>query len=505
MAPVGQTPLLIENATPGGHWIELDLLGARTPDNKTRSNNSAIGARVEVRSGTVFQQFVVGGSSGPVSASPLRIHAGLGENTKVDWLRILWPDAVLQAELELAADQVLTVTELPRKTSSCPHLFAWDGSQYRFVADFGGVGGLGYLGAPGEYAPVDPTEYVPLPQLQPQDGHYVLQVVEPLEEVVYFDEAKLVAVDHPAGTEVYPNERMAVHGPPPEFEVFCFRDTIDPVQAVDHRGVDVTEEVSRIDRRYAGATTLDRRFAGLAEDHFVELDFGDRLQNIPPGSRLILCLHGWVEYGYSSTNFAASQAGMRAKAPSIEVLRDGGWVELFHEAGYPAGLQHCMTLEVTGKLLAGDRRIRISSNMEIYWDRIFLAVHREDAELSIREVVAQSVDLHFRGYPREYSPDGRQPNLYDYGNVDPTAAWKLMSGDYTRLWRSRRTLGGSRRLLRDHGPRRGAHAPFSRRIARPDSPRPAAELDAQDRQFLQGHGPRARPTATRSGRCRFTP
>ena len=34
-----------------------------------------------------------------------------------------------------------------------------------------------------------------------------------------------------------------------------------------------------------------------------------------------LTLHGWVEYGYSSTNFAASQAGLRTEAPTIEVFR----------------------------------------------------------------------------------------------------------------------------------------------------------------------------------------
>ena len=71
-----------------------------------RSNNSAIGARVEIKTGSVFQQYVVGTSSGQVAVPPYRIHAGLGQYSKVDWLRIMWPDAVLQAELELPADQV---------------------------------------------------------------------------------------------------------------------------------------------------------------------------------------------------------------------------------------------------------------------------------------------------------------------------------------------------------------------------------------------------------------
>ncbi len=43
LASAGQTPQLIENATPGGHWIQLDLVGKRPQDSKARSNNSAVG------------------------------------------------------------------------------------------------------------------------------------------------------------------------------------------------------------------------------------------------------------------------------------------------------------------------------------------------------------------------------------------------------------------------------------------------------------------------------
>ena len=446
LAAAGEKPVLIENATPGGHWIEIDLLGTRGQDRKSRSNNSGIGARVEIKTGDVFQQYVVGVPSGPAAMPPYRIHAGLGRYAGVDWLRIMWPDAVLQAELELPADQVITITELQRKTSSCPHLFAWDGSHFEFVSDFGGMGGIGYLTAPGVYSKPDPTEYIPIPNLAPRDGEYVFQVLEPIEEAVYFDEAKLIAVDHPAGTQVYPNEMMAVSAAPPPFELFCFKDIIEPVRAVDHRGVDVTREISAIDRRYAGATDLDPRFVGFAKDHFVELDFGNRLGTASPQSRLVLFLYGWVEYPYSATNFAASQAGLRVHPPSIHVFRDGVWAELFHEVGYPGGIQHTMTLEVTGEVLPGDQRIRISSNMELYWDRIFIApildfllapasgrgTPADRRGLIVQEAPAESADLHFLGYPRQYSPDGRQPHLYDYDNIDRAVPWKTMQGDYTR-------------------------------------------------------------------------
>lgn len=433
LAEMGREPVWIENVTAGAHYIALDLQGIRPRDGKARSNASAIGAKVEIRSGTLIQQHVVGVPSGPTAMPPLRIHAGLGANRRVDWLRIVWPDSVVQSELDVPADRLTRIEEIPRKTASCPHLFAWNGTRFEFVADFGGMGGLGYRTGHATFAAPDSTEYVLIPRLEPIHGEYVLQVTEPLEEVVYLDEAKLIAIDHPEGTEVFPNEMAAVDAPAPPPELFCIRQAIEPVRAVDHRGVDVTEELRRVDRRYAGATEPDHRFLGYAKDHCVELDFGDRLSRVSPRDRLVLFLQGWVEYSYSATNFAASQARLRLKAPSVFAWRSGRWVELFHEAGYPAGLQHTMTLDVTGKVLPTDRRLRIATNMDLYWDRIYLAVHQAGCRMTVREAAARSADLHFLGYPREYSPDGRQPTLLDYENRDQTVPWKVMAGNYTRF------------------------------------------------------------------------
>ncbi len=432
LAPAGKPPFLIENLTEGGHWIQLDLQGTRGRDGKSRSNRSAVGARMDIKTGLISQQHVIGVPSGPVASGPLRVHAGLGPCAKVDWLRITWPDAVLQAELELAADQIVEVVEVQRKVSSCPHLFAWNGTHFEFISDFGGMGGIGYLATPGIYSQPDPTEYVPVPNLRPRDGEYVLQVVEPIEEIVFLDEVKLIAVDHPAGTSVYPNEMMPINAPPPAFEIFCVKEKIEAVRALDHRGEDVTEAIGKVDRIYAGPTRPDPHFVGYAEDHFIEIDLGDRLASMRPDARLVLFANGWVHYSYSSTNFAADQAGLRLRAPSVYVQRDNDWVELFREVGYPAGIRHTMTLDVTGKIRPTDRRIRISTNMELYWDRLFLADVSSEAPLYVQEVAVASADLHFLGYPREYSPDGRRPNLYDYSKADRTVPWKTMRGDYTR-------------------------------------------------------------------------
>jgi len=92
-----------------------------------------------------------------------------------------------------------------------------------------------------------------------------------------------------------------------------------------------------------------------------------------------------------------------------------------------------MTLDVTDRLLPTDRTIRVSSNMEVYWDRVFLAPSLDDASLSITEAAATRAELHFLGYPREYSPDGRRPSLYDYNDAALMETWNSMLDGYTRF------------------------------------------------------------------------
>jgi hypothetical protein len=95
------------------------------------------------------------------------------------------------------------------------------------------------------------------------------------------------------------------------------------------------------------------------------------------------------------------------------------------------GLQHTMTVDFR-QVGGGHQRLRISTNMELFWDCIFVARILDAASLSVQTAAVENGDLHYLGYPREYSPDGRLPNLYDYENIDGALPWKLMGGDYTR-------------------------------------------------------------------------
>ncbi len=442
----GAAPTVLRNeAPPARHSIRLRLRGV--PDRvegRTFSNVRGIGADVEVKAGDLVARRVVACGAGFPGQGTDEIVVGLGGRPRADWVRVRWTDGVLQSEFDVPADRRHVITEVNRKLASCPVLFAWTGSSsgsgFEYVTDTLGAGGLGfYLGPAIGYAPPDPTEVVRLPRLAPRDGAYVVQMVENLEEVSYLDEAVLVAVDHPAGVVVHADERFASDPPLPRDRFFAARAPIAPVAATDDAGRDVLAKVLADDRDTVDSFPRDRRFLGFAQDHALTLDFGDRLASLKDGDRLILFLSGWIEYGYSKTVYAAAQAGISMAPPVLEVPdgSDGssGWKRAAG-VGYPAGNSRTMTYDVTGILGPASSKFRLRTNLEVYWDRVFLARDAaEDAGAALRvtRVPAASADLHERGYPREYSPDGRGPTLYDYSVCEAWIPFRTIAGSYTRF------------------------------------------------------------------------
>lgn len=99
--------LLRQSSTNQNHWIILKLIG-------TRSNRSAIGARVSITAGgrKQFDEVRSGGSY--LSQNDLRLHFGLGPETKVDEMRIVWPGGTTQVERDLPVNRVTAIKEILR-------------------------------------------------------------------------------------------------------------------------------------------------------------------------------------------------------------------------------------------------------------------------------------------------------------------------------------------------------------------------------------------------------
>jgi Tfp pilus assembly protein PilF len=410
------------NEGAGKNYVKLNLTG------KT-SNRSAVGAKVEMRSGSLRQKLEVYASSPAPAAS--NIVFGLGFRTGVDALSLLWPAGILQSELAVKASADNTIEELDRKGTSCPLLYAWNGSEFSFVTDFLGGSAIGYLLAPGRYNYPDTDEYIRVTneQLRERDGVFSLRMNNQLEEVIYFDAVKLLAVDHVADTEIFPNERLMPGPPYPEFKIYSVESPRPPVKAVDDRGNDILPLIKDVDRRYPQEFEK-LRFKGYAGEHAMTLDLGD----IKDAKRVLLMMTAWIDYADSTSNLAAYQAGAKLIPPYLQVKNSQGqWETVVPQMGFPAGLPKTMTVDLTGKFLCEDSQIRIVTSMRIYWDQILVDTSDGRTPARITTLEPMRADLRWLGFPREYSPDGRLPLIYDYRTIEPAAPWKAHLGNYTRF------------------------------------------------------------------------
>jgi tetratricopeptide (TPR) repeat protein len=400
------------------------------------SNRSGVGAKAELRSGSLSQKLEVYASSPAPAAAGLTF--GLGYRTAVDALRLLWPAGIVQSELTVKTGACSTITELDRKGTSCPLLYAWNGREYSFVTDFLGGSAIGYLTAPGQWNYPDTDEYVRLTgdQLKERDGIYSLRLNNQLEEVIYFDAVKLLAVDHPAETEIHPNERLMPAPPYPEFKIYSVKGARPPASAVDDQGQDILPLITNIDRRYPeGFKHL--RFKGYAREHAITLQLGD----VRKAKRVLLLLTAWIDYADSTANLAAAQAGAKLIPPYLQVKNARGeWRTVIPQMGFPAGLPKTMTVDLTGKFLCDDASVRIVTSMRIYWDQILVDASGGDFPMRVTRLDPLGAELGWRGFPREYSPDGRRPLIYDYRVIEPGAPWKAHLGNYTRYGEVRELL-----------------------------------------------------------------
>lgn len=431
----GRIEVVPTKMSPPANWMAITPTGSRGADKRTRSPASGYGTVLDVRCGVHSQRLVYTGLDGGLCQSHVPLVIGLDGATKADYVAFTWPDGVTQYENELAAGQYHVIKETERKVSSCPVLFAWDGNHFGFVTDFAGVGGLGYYIAKDQFAFPQILEHVKIEpdQLAPKDGFYELRFTEPMEEVGYIDRVELLAIDHPRELSVYPDERLAVTGPPPTHRTLCIGKRIFPVKATAPDGSDCAERLNEVDRIYAYEPKLDRRYYGFCEYHTLELDFGDHLAALDAGKPVYIFLNGSIEYPYSQTTYAAAQSGVTWQPMKIERQTDGGrWETIIPDAGAFGGMGRMITIDLTGKVSAVTRRLRISTNLEIYYDQIFIAADRGTDDLAIRTVPMASANLRRLGFPLEYSPDGRHPTIYTYDIIEPTSSFKMLKGKYTR-------------------------------------------------------------------------
>ena len=405
------------------HYLKMKLVGLKA--GSAKNNHFGIGAKVEMRSGDLYQSMVVNDPN---------IIFGLGGRSKADVIRITWTNGVPQNIFMPGADQALI--EAQTLKGSCPFLYTWNGEEYVFVKDIiwrSALGmPLGIMGGTTKYAfPNASDDYIKIPgeMLKPKNGEYSIQVTSELWETIYMDEIKLVVVDHPENIDIFVPEQFS----PPPFpgeKIFQVDKKYFPVAAYDSENNSVLSMLIDKDDKYVSGFKPDK-YQGVTEMHDLILDPGEagKLKN------LYLIMNGWVFPTDASINVAISQSGqIKMQAPIIQVInKKGEWQTVIDFFGFPMGKDKNVIVDLTGKFLSADHQVKIQTNMEIYRDQIFFSDCASNANINKTVLNPVSADIHYRGFSESYRKGGRYgPHWFDYSKVDKNKKWRDLTGNYTR-------------------------------------------------------------------------
>jgi len=404
------------------HYLKVNLVGL--PMGSSKNNYYGRGNKLEIKAGDLYQMKVV---TDPVS------HFGLGSYEKADVVRVVWTNGIPQNRFSPQSDQSIVEKQILK--GSCPWLYAWDGQEYTFVTDVlwrSALGmPLGIMGGETTYAfPNSTDEYhmVPGEVLQAKKGKYSFQFTNELWETPYVDKIALIAIDHPDNVDVYIDETFS----PPPFptpHIYTVRKKNTPRSVTDDRGNNLLPQVVEKDGKYI-SNLRPTRYQGIVEKHDLIIDLG----KIPEKSPINLFLSGWVFPTDASINVSISQSEKMATiSPYVQVPdKNGQWKTVINNLGFPKGKNKMVIAELSNKFPMDDYRVRIRTNMQIYWDFIFYST--DDSEIPIRETTLLPVtaDLHYRGFSRVTRETPYSPHIPDYSKVEITPKWRDLTGFYTR-------------------------------------------------------------------------
>src|SRR5207253_10447890 len=140
----------------------------------------------------------------------------------------------------------------------------------------------------------------------------------------------------------------------------------------------------------------DSPLVAVAKMHTLALDLGAWDGETP----LPVIIHGYTAHFTPTSMYATDQAGIKVIAPYVEAQdAQGKWMRVVKDMGFPAALERTMIADLTGKLPPGARRIRMVTNLKIYWDAIRIDQTPEPKDVRVSEVPVANAALDFLGYP----------------------------------------------------------------------------------------------------------
>ncbi|HXD72747.1 MAG TPA: hypothetical protein VN628_03380, partial [Vicinamibacterales bacterium] len=146
-----------------------------------------------------------------------------------------------------------------------------------------------------------------------------------------------------------------------------------------------------------------------------------------------LVANGWIYPTDSSINVAIGQQHIQPHGIALEAQDERGqWKVVAPDLGFPAGKNKTILIDLSR--IGHARRIRLRTNLEIYWDSLGLADDASDAEVTPVKLMPVSAELRYRGFSKTDYSRRDVPETPDYNhlaNIDQR--WRDLVGYYTRF------------------------------------------------------------------------
>ena len=413
----GEAQVLGGAVEPRATWARLSLQGR-----EGRSNPQGFGAKLTMDAGSLHQRFERRSAQGACNVTAPEV-VGLGGRARIDGVTTLWPSGIQQGEAELAAGAEHAIVEVDRQPSSCPMLYGWDGSSWSFLTDCFDTAPAGLWIGEGMHWAGDPDEVLRLRPgwVEPEDGVLNISIAEFLNETLLADHVAMVAVDHDAGRAVIVDEAVRLAAPPQPLVAWLVG-TPRAVRA-SQDGRDVGAALAEQDDDVAG-WKRPLAWIGLSEPHALQLEL--------PGSRGVLVLNGSLNFSNSANLFGASQAGIEAMPARVELLEGGRWREIMKDCGVPAGFHKDVVIELAPLRLPEHPTIRITTNLQVSWDRASLFADAEPAPATdLRELPLLRAEKRWLGIPREVQGPQNRWRSFPRDGLAGSSPWLRQAGPAT--------------------------------------------------------------------------
>jgi hypothetical protein len=302
--------------------------------------------------------------------------------------------------------------------TSCPELYAWNGTSYNYAADVNdGTGWLGFL----EYFNPDgsmvfsnnyPYDYIKLDstQLQPLNGFFNVKIAEDTNEIFYLDSVQLLAVDHPADVNVFSTKSTFVYDLSGQGTIYTVSDNLaSPVSAVNGQGQNVLPLISKLDNNF---TTANRW-----QWNNITLDLG----NLSGAKNIELVVAARINWpstqagGVNFMSYADKPGVMPSPPPYMQVkAENGSWVNVpdSREFPIPATTDQTFVVNLTGLFPTDNFMLRINYYQDIEFDYIGVSTSPQQ-NIDVYKLSPSNADL-----SQAYVPNSTSTGAFTrYGDV----------------------------------------------------------------------------------------